>query len=70
MLKLQKNTSALLAQQPQSETVRLFKVYQDYSNGRIDSSKFIYNVDKEFGATAKLRSEMRRYPHDAELSKV
>lgn len=59
-----------MAQQPQSETMRLFKVYKDYSNGRIDSSKFIYNVDQEFCVTAKLRSEMRRHPHDAKLSKV
>jgi len=40
-------------------------VYQDYSNGKIDKSKFLHMVEKDFGATDELKHYLVKNPQTA-----
>lgn len=53
-----------------TDTTRLFKVYQDYNNGKIDKEKFLYTVEKQVGATPELRNYLQKNPLSGDFSGV
>jgi len=58
--------STLTEAKPEGTEQRLFKVYSDYSVGKVDCQKMLYAVEKECGhVTPELRNYMQKNPNSA-----